>query len=160
MNNKLKIEKISNKNFEEFFYLLEKLALYEKLTPPNNEGRKRLKKDGLSKYPKYEAYIWRYEKKPIGYIIFFMTYSSFVTLPTFYLEDIFILEEYRRKGIGQKMFQFCIKEAKKRGCGRVEFAVLNWNKSAIKFYKKNKAKPLSEWTYYRITKDEIEKLVN
>jgi GNAT superfamily N-acetyltransferase len=160
MKEKLTFEKISENNFEDFLYLVEKLALYEKLDPPNTDGKKRLRKDGLSKTPKYDGYIWSLNDKPIGYVIFFNTYSSFVTLPTFYIEDIFILEEYRRKGIGQKMFQFCVNEAKKRGCGRIEFAVLNWNKPAINFYEKNQAKPLSEWTYYRLTKDQIDNLAD
>ena len=158
MLEKLIFEKVSNKNFEDFLFLVDKLAEYEKLTPPDKNGKNRLKKDALSKNPKYEAYIWKLNEKPVGYIIFFMTYSSFLALPTFYLEDIFLLKEHRGKGIGKQMFQFCINTAKNKKCGRMEWCVLNWNKLAIEFYEKVNAKPLSEWTYYRLDKKDIKKL--
>jgi len=158
MSDEISFEKISTENFDDFISLINKLAEYEKLDPPNKDGIKRLKNDGLSKNPKYKAYVVRLNKKPIGYIIYFFTYSSFVTLPTFYLEDIFILEEYRRKGIGEQMFQFCISIAKKTGCGRMEWCVLNWNKPAINFYEKYHPQPLTDWQYYRLNKDQIDKL--
>jgi GNAT superfamily N-acetyltransferase len=149
-------EKISNKNFDKFLYLVEKLAEYEKLDPPDDDARLRLKKDGLYRNPKYEAYLTKLDGKYIGYIIYFMTYSSFLALPTLYIEDIFLLKEYRRGGIGQKMFNFCVKKAKEKGCGRLEWCVLHWNKSAIDFYEKNNSKPLKDWIYYRLEKDSIE----
>lgn len=159
MSNRITYEKISKNNFDDFLFLLNKLAEYEKLDPPNKDGIKRLKNDGLSKNPKYLAYVVRLNKKPIGYIIYFFTYSSFVTLPTFYLEDIFILEKYRQKGIGEQMFQFCINIAKESECGRMEWCVLNWNKPAIKFYEKYNPQRLTDWYYYRLNKDQIDKLV-
>lgn len=158
MSNRISYEKITKNNFNDFLYLICKLAEYEKLDPPSKDGIKRLKKDGLSKSPKYFAYVVRLNKKPIGYIIYFFTYSSFVTLPTFYLEDIFILEKYRQKGIGEQIFQFCINIAKECGCGRMEWCVLNWNKPAIKFYEKYNPQRLTDWSYYRLNKDQIDKL--
>ena len=157
MSNHIAYEKISKNNFDDFLYLVKKLAEYEKLKPPSKNGIKRLKNDGLSKYPKYYAYIARFDKKAIAYIIYFFTYSSFVALPTLYLEDIFILEEYRKKKIGEQMFQFCINIAKENRCGRIEWCVLNWNKPAIKFYEKFNPQPLKGWTYYRLNKDQIDK---
>ena len=90
-------------------------------------------------------------REPIGYLILLMTYSSFLAKPTQYIEDIFILKEYRQKGIGQKMFDFIKKLAKKRKCGRIEWTVLKWNKSAINFYNKNGAENMEEWLFYRLT---------
>jgi GNAT superfamily N-acetyltransferase len=160
MKDKLTYEKISDENFNDFIFLVEKLAEYEKLKPPSIDGKENLRRDGLSENPKYEAYIWKLNEKAIGYIFYFFTYSSFVTLPTLYIEDIFILKEYRGKGFGKNMFQFCIDIAKEHGCGRIEWCVLTWNKPAIKFYEKYNAKQLSDWFYYRLDKDQIEKLSN
>jgi GNAT superfamily N-acetyltransferase len=153
------VVKLTEERFDDFIYLIEKLAEYEKLDPPDDKAKIRLKKDGLSENPKYEAYLGIVGGKAVAYIIFFMTYSSFLALPTLYLEDIFVLKKYRRRKIGQKMFDFVVKQAKERGCGRTEWCVLAWNKPAIKFYEKNKAKRLN-WYFYRLTRDEIEKFPN
>jgi len=86
-----------------------------------------------------------------------MTYSSYLALPTLYIEDIFVIEGWRRTGIGKKMFEFCARQAKNRGCGRMEWCVYNWNIPAIKFYRKLKATRL-EKTYYRLDKKQIARL--
>ncbi|NVM01820.1 MAG: GNAT family N-acetyltransferase [Candidatus Helarchaeota archaeon] len=156
MTDEFKIERISESNFNDFVYLIEKLAEYEKLEPPDDEAKVRLKRDGLSEDPKYEAYLGFLNGKPIGYIIFFFTYSSFLAMPTLYLEDILILEEYRRKGFGEKLFNFCVKQAQLRECGRMEWCVLTWNEPAIKFYEKIGASRLN-WFFYRLTKEEFMK---
>ena len=155
-NNKLKIEKISEKNFDDFFNLIIKLATYEKIEIPDAQAKVRLKRDGLSANPKYEGYLGIFNNTAIGYLIFFMNYSSFLALPTLYIEDIFLLEEYRRKGFGQALFNFSIQEAKSRGCGRVEWCVLTWNEPAIKFYEKLNATRL-DWYFYRVRQEEFAK---
>jgi GNAT superfamily N-acetyltransferase len=155
MTIKLKIEPISEHNFDDFLFLVDKLAEYEELSPPDTEARQRLKADGLSENPKYVAYLGILAGQAVGYLIYFYNYSSFLALPTLYIEDIFILQEYRRKGIGQKMFDFCISQAKERGCGRAEWCVLTWNQPAIEFYEKNKAERL-DWFFYRYEKEQID----
>ena len=149
------IEPIKHKNFNEFLLLVNKLADYEKLTSPDKNAEKRLKKDGLSKNPKYEAYLYKNKDKYIGYVIFFMIYSSFLAKPVLYLEDIFVLKEHRKTGVGQKLFNFIVKIAKQRNCGRIEWHVLDWNQPGIRFYKKNNAKQLSNWLYYRLSNDQF-----
>lgn len=146
------INEVTAESFTDFLGLINKLAEYEKLQPPNAEAQERLRRDCLSSQPKYKAYIGKLGDKPVAYIIYFFTYSSFLALPTLYLEDIFVLQEYRQKGIGNKMFSFIKQIAKQEGCGRIEFTVLKWNTSAQEFYKKNGAQRL-EWDIYRITKD-------
>jgi len=156
MKEDLIIEPIKNNNFDKFLYLIDKLAEYEKLTPPDEKAKIRLKKDGLSKNPKYEAYIGKIDDKYIGYVIFFMSYSSFLAKPVLYLEDIFVLKEHRKTGIGQKLFNFIVSKAKERDCGRIEWHVLDWNQLGINFYEKNNAKHLSNWLYYRLTSDQFD----
>ena len=152
--NSLVIQQVDEEIFDDFLGLIEKLAEYEKLAPPNEEARRRLRNDCLSDKPKYEAFIGKIGNKCVSYIIYFFTYSSFLALPTLYLEDIFVLEKYRRKGIGQRMFDHLKEIATLEGCGRIEFTVLKWNKSAQEFYEKNKAKPL-EWLSYRLVREDF-----
>lgn len=134
--------------------LIDKLAEYEKLAPPDDEPKRRLRRDCLSEKPKYEAFIGKIGDKPVSYIIYFFTYSSFLALSTLFLEDIFVLKDYRRQGIGQKMFDYLKETAKREGCGRIEFTVLKWNKSAQEFYEENGAKRL-EWFLYRLVKEDF-----
>jgi GNAT superfamily N-acetyltransferase len=157
MDNKLRIERISEENFESFIKLIRALAHYEKLEPPNEQAEERLRKDGLSENPKYEAYLGIVNGIAIGYVIYFMTYSSFLALPTLYIEDIFILKSHRRNGWGGQLFKFCVEQAAKHGCGRIEWCVLTWNQPAIKFYEKNQASRL-DWYFYRLTADEFTKV--
>jgi len=156
MDKDLLIEPISKGNFYDFLLLIDKLAEYEKLIPPNRQARKRLREDGLSKNTKYEAYVGKIRGTYVGYFIFFMTYSSLLAKPTLYLEDIFVLEEYRKIGIGQNFLNFIVSIAKERGCGRVEWHVLRWNKPGIAFYEKNNAQHLSDWLFYRLTSDQFD----
>jgi GNAT superfamily N-acetyltransferase len=148
------IEKINTETFDDFLGLIDNLAEYENLSPPDEEAKRRLRRDCLSDKPKYEAFVGKVGNKPVSYIIYFFTYSSFLALPTLFLEDIFVLKNCRRQGIGQKMFDFLKEIAKSEGCGRIEFTVLKWNKSAQEFYEKNRAKRL-EWFLYRLVKEDF-----
>ena len=154
MSKKLTIERVSPENFDTFVDLIRQLARYEKLDEPDNEAVGRLRRDGLSDDPKFQAYLGIYKGAAIGYVILFMTYSSFLALPTLFIEDLFTLEKYRRMGFGQQLFNFCIKQAKEHNCGRMEWTVLTWNKPAIAFYEKNKARRL-DWYFYRMTQKDI-----
>ncbi len=101
-DNLVVIEKVTAETFDDFLGLISKLAEYEKLAPPDEEAKNRLRRDCLSDKPKYRAFIGKVGGKPVSYVIYFFTYSSFLALPTLFLEDIFVLEEYRRHGVGQK----------------------------------------------------------
>ena len=146
-----------------FLRLLVALANYEHLEPPNQSARRRIIEDIFSpKKKKKKANLFvaldRESKEQVGYALYFFTYSSFLARPTLYLEDIFVLEEHRGRGIGQALFQKCVDEAKSRGCGRMEWAVLTWNKNAIKFYEKLGARRMTEWYTYRLNSEGIERL--
>jgi GNAT superfamily N-acetyltransferase len=155
MSKEVTIERVDNANFNDFLFLVEKLARYEQLTPPDKQAKERLRRDGLHNKPKYEAYLARNNGQAIGYVIFFFNYSSFLALPTLYLEDIFVLERYRKQGVGESLFRFCVQVAKKKGCGRMEWCVLNWNIPAHHFYEKNKAAKMN-WTFYRLDKKQFD----
>jgi GNAT superfamily N-acetyltransferase len=156
MDAELSIDRVTEQNFDDFLFLINKLAEYEKLTPPDVAAIARLRNDGLSEQPKYEAYLAILDGKAIGYLIFFMTYSSFLALPTLYIEDIFVLETHRRTGIGEKLFEFCKELAQQHGCGRIEFCVLTWNEPAIQFYEKHGAVRLG-WYFYRLDQKTFQK---
>jgi len=146
---RLVIERVTRDNFSDLLHLIQELAKFEKLAPPDEAARKRLRRDALSKNPKYEAYLGRLGPKYVAYIIFYFTYSSFHALPNLFLEDIFVLEEHRKRGIGQAMFDFIVERARSKGCARIELTVLDWNKAAQRFYEKNKAEKTS-WYFYRL----------
>lgn len=150
----LKFEPISEDNFEVFFQLILELAKYEKLKGPDAEAKARLKEDGLFTNPKYNAFIGLYNKIPVGYIIFYTTYSSFLALPSLFIEDLFILTKYRRKGFGHQFFKFCIDLAKSKDYGRIEWIVLDWNKPAINFYEKIGASRQG-WYFYRLNREDF-----
>ena len=130
--------------------LIDALAGFEKLRKPTSLARKRLLRDAFGPKPRFEAMLACVDRIPVGYAIIFETYSSFLALPTLYLEDIFVLPAYRHQGIGLKLFKRCVYEAKRRGCGRMEWAVLDWNKTAIRFYRKLNARQMKEWLFFRL----------
>lgn len=148
---RIKITKAAKKDFKDIIKLINELAKFEQLAPPDNKARSRLKKDAFGKNQKYSVLLARANGEAAGYAIYFFTYSSFLAKETLYLEDIFISESYRRSGIGRLFMDEVVKIAKKKKCGRMEWCVLDWNTNAINFYEKLGAKHLKEWLYYRIT---------
>lgn len=133
-----------------FLRLIDALADFEKLKRPGPAARRRLLRDAFGRKRRFDALLAFYDSTAVGYAIIFETYSSFLALPTLYLEDIFILPEYRSHGIGGRLFQRCLQEAKRRKCGRMEWVVLDWNKGAIRFYERIRARRMKEWLLYRI----------
>jgi GNAT superfamily N-acetyltransferase len=95
---------------------------------------------------------------PVGFAVFFHNFSTWLGRPGLYLEDLFVKPEKRGKGYGRALLVELAKIACDRGCGRMEWAVLDWNEPAIKFYRALGAKPMDEWTVFRLTRDGIEKL--
>lgn len=87
---------------------------------------------------------------PAGFALFFYNYSTFKGRKGLYLEDLFVYKKYRKMGIGNQLFDYLLKIAKENNCGRMEWVCLDWNKPAIDFYLSKKARPMSEWTTFRI----------
>ena len=99
--------------------------------------------------------IAEYEKKPVGFCLYFHTFSTFCGRTNLYLEDIFVREEMRGKGIGKEIFHVLMQIAVDEGCDRLEWVCLNWNTPSIAFYKGMGAFPMSDWTTFRMTTKEM-----
>ncbi len=132
---------------EAILELVDALADYESLPRPPAEARQRLVTDMNQRF---DAWIAQVDGASAGYAFAFETYSSFLALPTLYLEDLFVLPQYRSRKVGLALFNEVREEAKRRGCGRMEWSVLDWNELAINFYKRAGAVHMKEWHLYRI----------
>jgi GNAT superfamily N-acetyltransferase len=130
--------------------LIDALADYEKLPRPTEAARTRLQRDLFGPAPRIECHLAFMNGYPVGYAIVLETYSSFLALPTLYLEDLFVLPEYRGRKVGYALFTSMLEEAKRRGCGRMEWAVLDWNKLALDFYERIGGQHMKEWQLFRI----------
>jgi GNAT superfamily N-acetyltransferase len=134
------------------------LAEFEKLDPPDAEAQARLFEDAFGSKPRFEPWLAFADghREPVAYAIFLETYSSFLALPTLYIEDVFVLPDFRKQGIGGALLRKAIELAHERGCGRVEWTALDWNINAQRIYEdKLGAKRMSEWFLYRMGKPEI-----
>ncbi|MDI6767830.1 MAG: GNAT family N-acetyltransferase [Bacteroidota bacterium] len=156
---RIAIKRLRKKEGKIFLSLINALAAFEKLKRPSRSARARLLRDAFGRKRRFDAFLAIIGKKAVGYAIFFETYSSFLALPTLYLEDIFILPEYRSRGIGLKLFHTCMVEAERCGCGRMEWVVLDWNKNAIKFYNQIGARQMKEWLLYRIEQKQFRQIL-
>lgn len=132
--------------------LIKELAEYEKLSHEVVATEELLRKHLFGEKSVAEVLIAKIENKTVGFALFFNNFSTFLSLPGIYLEDLFVKQDHRGKGIGKSLLLYLVKIAHERGYGRVEWAVLNWNTPAIKFYESLGAKPNSDWTVYRIKK--------
>lgn len=135
--------------------LIDALADYEKLDRPTDDARHRLVEDGFGVRPRFGCLLALQDGAAVGYAIFFETYSTFLAKPTLYLEDLFVRPEARGSGAGRALFAAIEREALARGCGRLEWACLNWNQLAIDFYARRGAQHLDTWRSYRLTEDDL-----
>lgn len=140
--------------------LVDALAAYEKLNPPDSAAKARLAHDMTGPRARFDAYLGELDGHAAGYAFVFETYSSFLALPTLYLEDLFVLPTFRKQKVGYVLFTEMVKEAHRRGCGRMEWMVLDWNQLAIDFYKKLGATHMREWNLYRLVRADMENLVH
>jgi len=141
-----------------FIGLVRALAEFEKLEPPSPSGRRRLVEDVFRK-KRIRLFVAADGEKLVGYALYFFTYSSFLARQSLYLEDLFVLEDYRKRGVGGALFRRCVREAVSRRCGRMEWAVLTWNEKAITFYERLGAKRLSDWHVYRLDERALSKVL-
>lgn len=135
------------------------LAEYEKLEPPDEAAQERLKRDIFGEKPRLEAWLAFVDGEAAGYALILETYSSFLALPTLYLEDIFVKPAFRGCGAGAALFRRMVDEAERRGCGRMEWVVLDWNRPALEFYERFGAVQLKDWITMRLTRADFARIL-
>jgi GNAT superfamily N-acetyltransferase len=140
--------------------LIEGLAEYEKLSHEVVATEENLRESLFGSRRVAEVMLGYAGTEAVGFAAFFHNYSTFLGRPGIYLEDLFVLPQWRRRGLGTQLLAYIAREAVARNCGRLEWSVLDWNEPAIDFYKKLGARAMDEWTVYRITGDALKKLAS
>ncbi|PYK39033.1 MAG: GNAT family N-acetyltransferase [Verrucomicrobia bacterium] len=138
--------------------LIRDLATYERAPNEVAATEEQLVDVLFGEGPVAEVLLAFEDEMPIGFAVFFHNFSTWLGRPGLYLEDLFVKPEARGKGYGRALLIHLAKIARDRGCGRMEWAVLDWNEPAIRFYKKIGAVPMKEWRIFRLTTDGIAKL--
>jgi len=138
------------------FQLIQALAEYENLTHAVTGSAEVLEQHLFGPRPFAEAVLADWQDQSVGFALFFYNYSTFLTRPGLYLEDLFVLPEYRRRGIGSQLLTYLMQRARAEGCGRLEWSVLDWNEPAIAFYRRMGADILPDWRICRVTGPTLE----
>ena len=137
---------------------IQKLAAYERLSHEVVATEKELDRYLFGEEKVAEVVIGYFQDVPVGFALYFYNFSTFLAKPGIYLEDLFVLEEQRGKGYGKALLSYLAKLAVEKDCGRLEWAVLDWNEPSIEFYKSLGAKIMDEWIVNRLTGDTLLKL--
>ena len=127
------------------------LAEYEKLSHQVEATEEALKEHLFGPKPAAGALVARFDGRPVGYALFFQTFSTFLGKPGLWLEDLFVLPEFRGRGIGRELLSEVAYTADRQGCARLEWSVLDWNESAIRFYQRRGASVMPDWRICRVT---------
>ena len=138
--------------------LIRGLARYERLEPEVTMTEEKLERALFGERRYAETLIAEDGEGAVGFALFFHNFSTFLAQPGIYLEDLFVLPEHRGSGIGRALLERLAQVAVERGCGRLEWAVLDWNESAIRFYERLGARPNSDWTVYRLAGEPLSAL--
>ncbi|WP_009631895.1 GNAT family N-acetyltransferase [Synechocystis sp. PCC 7509] len=154
----LKLRPAALDDVGKLFGLIQALAEYEKLAHAVTGSVEALQEHLFGSHPYVEAIIAEYDGETAGFALFFPNYSTFLTQPGIYLEDLFVLPKYRRQGIGKEILGYLAKLTVERGYGRLEWSVLDWNSDAITFYERMGAEVLPDWRICRVTGESLNKL--
>jgi GNAT superfamily N-acetyltransferase len=133
-----------------YIELVRGLAAFEKLEPPDDAAAARLLEHAFGARPRYELRVVEQRGELIGYAVFFETYSTFRALPSLFLEDLYVRYDARGRGIGESLLRHVARLAVERGCGRLEWSVLDWNEGARRFYRSRGATIFGEWHLCRV----------
>jgi len=137
---------------------IKKLAAYERLSHEVVATEEQLAKYLFGEEQVAEVAIGYYRDVPVGFALYFYNFSTFLAKPGIYLEDLYVLEEQRGKGFGKSLLAYLARLAVEKDCGRLEWAVLDWNEPSIKFYKSLGANTMDEWLVNRLSGDGLVKL--
>lgn len=157
MGNNLEFRFADINDTADILYFIKELAAYEKMLD-QVVATEELLKEWIFEKKKVEVIFAIENGKKIGFALFFHNFSTFLGRSGIYLEDLFVLQEYRGKGYGKLILKHLAKIAVERGCGRLEWWCLDWNKPSIDFYLSLGAQPMDDWTVYRITGDTLENM--
>lgn len=138
--------------------LVRELAEYEKLLDEARATPQDFRRELESPNPVFHVLIAEWNGEAVGFALYFFNFSTFVGRPGLYLEDLFVRPAQRANGIGRALLRALANIARERGCGRMEWAVLDWNEPALRFYKSLGARQMNQWIIHRMTAPEIEKL--
>jgi GNAT superfamily N-acetyltransferase len=138
--------------------LIRGLAEYERLAHQMEATPARVRAHGFGPRRYFQTLICRRGGRPIGFALYFFTYSTFLARPSLYLEDLFVLPEERGTGAGKALLRALARIAVRRGCGRMEWAVLDWNRPAIRFYRRLGAQLRRQWILTRLTGTPLRRL--
>jgi len=153
----LTIRKATKRDSKAILELVVGLANFERLEPPDGKAKRRILRDAFET-KRISILVATLDRAHAGYALYFYTYSSFLARQTLYLEDIFVYEKFRGRGVGEALFRACAEEAARHRCGRMEWSVLTWNESAMGFYERLGARRLKEWYVYRLDSDALSRL--
>jgi GNAT superfamily N-acetyltransferase len=160
MGNSIDVYAATEKDVPTIRAFIRGLAEYEKLTHQFVATEESLRETLFGPRPYAEVLIGRLNGTPVGFALFFHNYSTFLAKPGIYLEDLFVLPEYRGNGVGKALLVKLAEIARERNCGRLEWSVLDWNQPAIDFYQRIGAKLLPDWRICRMTADEFSRLAD
>ena len=156
--NQFEVRQAKSDDVSDIFNLIKALAEYEKLSHQVTGTVADLREHLFGDRPYAESIVTELDGKVVAFALFFPNYSTFLTKPGIYLEDLFVLPEYRRRGIAKAMLSYLGKLAIDRDAGRLEWNVLDWNESAIAFYQNMGAEVLPDWRTCRVTGEALSKL--
>ena len=131
--------------------MIKELAAYEKLAHEVTATEEILGSALFGSRPAAEVVIAYVDAEPAGFAVYFQTFSTFLGLPGVYLEDVYVSPAWRGLGLGRRLLAHVASVAVDRGCGRMEWSVLDWNELALNLYRKIGARPMDEWTVQRLT---------
>ena len=158
MRSELRVRPGKIRDIRTILSMIRALADYERLASHVRATPARIRRDGFGRRPYFKTLICQEGKNAVGFALYFFTYSTFLARPTLYVEDLFVLPQRRGQGAGKALLGALARIAIRRACGRMEWAVLDWNAQAIKFYKGLGASPRKEWILTRLTGSALRRL--
>lgn len=160
MNNKFEIKLATIKDVPLILEFIKELAEYEQLLHEVIATEDILSDTLFGNNPSAQVLIGFVNQQPCCFVVYFYNYSTFLGKPGLYVEDLYVRPEFRSMGLGKKLLVHLAKIAKENNCSRLQWWVLDWNQDAISFYKRIGAKPMDEWTVYRVTGAELDQLAS
>src|SRR5262245_23508033 len=160
MSESLTIRAVREHEVPHVLRFIRELAKYERLEHEVVATEERLRRALFGEPRSCEVVFACLDDEPVGFALFFPNFSTFLGLPGIYLEDLFVLPSARGRGVGQRLLQWLARETVRRGGGRLDWSVLDWNEPAIRFYQSLGAVPMSEWGIFRLTGPALERVAS